>query len=203
MFASAYIRRKSAERLVVHRESPKWTFIFIAVCVAMFLFQQITDLWVYLAFVPGVALRYPWMFVTSIFLHASFSHLFFNMLALFFFGIYLEPMIGRRRFFALFFAAGIVGNLGYMLTAPDPLTPAIGASGAIYGIVGTLAVLAPLAIVFVGFVPLPMILVAIGYAFLAYVGLFEPSSIAEGAHLGGMALGAAFGVYLRIRYGRR
>jgi membrane associated rhomboid family serine protease len=186
------------------RESPKWTFVFIAVCVVAFLFQQVTDLWVYLAFIPAVALDYPWMFLTSIFLHASFSHLFFNMLALFFFGIYLEPMIGRRRFFALFFAAGIVGNVVYMLTAVDPLAPAIGASGAIYGIVGTLAVLAPLAIVFVGFVPLPMILVAIGYAFLAYVGLFNPSSsIAEGAHLGGIFLGAAYGVYLRLRFRRR
>ncbi len=183
------------------RESPKWTFVFIAVCVMAFLFQQLTDLWVYLAFVPALALRDPWMFVTSMFLHASFSHLFFNMLALFFFGIYLEPMIGRRRFFALFFAAGILGNVGYMLTATDPAAPALGASGAIYGVVGALAILAPFAIVFVGFVPLPMILVAVGYAFLAYVGLFDPySSIAEGAHLGGMALGAAYGLYLRLGF---
>src|SRR4029077_6411403 len=100
------------------RESPKWTFVFIAVCVVVFLFQQVTDVWVYGAFVPGFAFQYPWMFVTSIFLHASLSHLFFNMLALFFFGIYLEPMIGRRRFAALFIASGIVGNVGYMLTAP-------------------------------------------------------------------------------------
>ncbi len=182
------------------RESPKWTFVFIAVCVVAFLFQQVTDLWIYLAFVPGYALRYPWMFVTSIFLHASVSHLFFNMLALFFFGIYLEPMIGRRRFVALFFASGIIGNIGYMLTAPSPSAAAIGASGAIYGVIGALAVLAPLAIVFVGFLPLPMILVAAGWALLAFVGLFEPSTIAVGAHLGGMSVGAAYGVYLRARY---
>jgi uncharacterized protein len=184
----------------MRRESPKWTFIFIAICVVAFLFQQVTDLWVYLAFVPGLALHYPWMFVTSIFLHASLAHLFFNMIALFFFGIYLEPMIGRGRFAALFMASGIVGNAGYMLTAPGPLTPAIGASGAIYGVVGALAVLAPLSIVFVGMLPMPMILVALGYAFLAYIGLFSGSSqIAEGAHLGGMALGAAYGLYLRVR----
>ena len=184
----------------MRRESPRWTFIFIAVCVVAFLFQQVTDLWVYLSFVPALALRYPWMFVTAIFLHASPSHLFFNMLALFFFGTFLERMIGRRKFAALFMASGIVGNVGYMLTAPDPLTPAIGASGAIYGVVGALAVLAPLSIVFVGMLPMPMILVALGYAFLAYVGLFGGSSqIAEGAHLGGMALGAAYGLYFRVR----
>jgi membrane associated rhomboid family serine protease len=184
----------------MHRESPKWTFVFIAICVVVFLLQQVTDLWVYLAFVPGLALRYPWMFVTSIFLHANLAHLFFNMLALFFFGIYLEPMIGRRRFAALFMASGIVGNVGYMLTAPTQFTPAIGASGAIYGVVGALSVLSPLSLVFVGMVPMPMILVALGYAFLAYIGLFGGSSqIAEGAHLGGMALGAAYGLYLRVR----
>jgi len=182
------------------RESPKWTFIFIGICVVAFLLQQVTDLWVYLAFVPGLALQFPWMFVTSIFLHASPSHLFFNMLALFFFGIYLEPMIGRTRFAVLFMASGIVGNIGYMLTAPDPLTPAIGASGAIYGVIGALTVLAPLTIVFVSMIPLPMIIVGLGYAFLAYIGLFGGASgIAEGAHLGGMALGAAYGLYLRLR----
>lgn len=182
------------------RESPKWTFIFIAVCVVAFLVQQVTDLWVYLAFFPGLALSYPWMFVTSIFLHASVAHLFFNMLALFFFGIYLEPMIGRRRFVALFFVSGVIGNIGYMFTAPTPMTPAIGASGAIYGVVGTLAALAPLAIVFVGFLPMPMILAAAGWAFLAFVGLFAPSNIAEGAHLAGMGVGAGYGIYLRLRY---
>ncbi len=182
------------------RESPKWTFVFIAVCVVAFLIQQVTDLWVYFSFIPAYAPHYPWMFVTSIFLHASVAHLFFNMLALFFFGIYLEPMIGRRRFIALFFASGIIGNIGYMFTAASPYDPAIGASGAIYGVIGTLATLAPLAIVFVGFLPMPMFLAAAGWAFLAFVGLFEPSTIAVGAHLGGMGLGVAYGVYLRIRY---
>jgi membrane associated rhomboid family serine protease len=182
------------------RESPKWTFVFIAVCVVAFLFQQVTDLWVYLSFVPGAALRYPWMFVTSIFLHASFSHLFFNMLALFFFGIYLEPMIGRKRFVALFFASGIIGNIGYMFTAASPYEPAIGASGSIYGVIGALAALTPLAIVFVSFVPMPMILAAAGWAFLAFIGLFEPSTIAVGAHLAGMGVGAVYGIYLRARF---
>jgi membrane associated rhomboid family serine protease len=123
------------------------------------------------------------------------------MLALFFFGIYLEPMIGRSKFVALFLASGIIGNIGYMLTAPSPDAAAIGASGAIYGVVGALAVLTPLAIVFVGLLPMPMILVAAGWAFLAFVGLFEPSTIAVGAHLGGMGVGAAYGAYLRARYG--
>gem|GEM_PF-5654342 len=69
---------------------PKWTFIFIAVSVLCFLIQQVTPAWIYLAFFPAFALDAPWMSLTSIFLHAGFCHLFFNMLALFFFGIYLK-----------------------------------------------------------------------------------------------------------------
>lgn len=171
-------------------------------CVVAYAFQQVTDLWVYLAFFPAFAFRYPWMFVTSIFLHANFSHLFFNMLALFFFGIYMERMIGRRAFMMLFFISGIVGNAGYMITAPYPQTPAIGASGAVYGLVGTLATIAPFMIVFFGFVPLPMVGAAILWALLDLLGLFVPSGIAHGAHLTGLLVGVAFGLYLRYRAGR-
>src|SRR5260370_42409508 len=104
----------------MRRESPKWTFVFIAICVVVFLFQQVTDLWVYGAFVPGLALRYPWMFVTAIFLHTSLSHLFFNRLAIFFFGIYLEPMITTAMCAALLMSSRPLGSIGAMPTAPDP-----------------------------------------------------------------------------------
>ncbi len=183
-------------------QSPKWTFIFIGICVIFYLFQQLTNLWIYLAFFPAFALQYPWMFLTSIFLHATFSHLFFNMLALFFFGIYLERTIGRRAFVIMFFLSGIVGNGGYMITASNPLTPSVGASGAIYGIIGTLATIVPFTIVFFGFVPLPMIVAAVLWALVDLVGLFGPSGIAHGAHLAGLFVGVAFGIYLRLRTGK-
>jgi membrane associated rhomboid family serine protease len=141
------------------------------------------------------------MFVSSIFLHASIDHIVFNMIALFFFGTYLERMVGPRLFLVIFFIAGIVGNFGYMLTAPGSIVPAIGASGAIYGIVGVLAVLTPLTLVYVYFiVPMPMVVFAALYAVLDFVGLFAPSDIAHGAHIGGLLVGVAFGIYLRQRY---
>ncbi|MCZ6648660.1 MAG: rhomboid family intramembrane serine protease [Thaumarchaeota archaeon] len=143
------------------------------------------------------------MFVTSIFLHANLSHLFFNMFALFFVGIYLERMVGRRTFFTIFLTSGIIGNLGYLVTASNPQVPAIGASGAVYGVMGALAVIAPFLLVYVyGFLPLPMILVAVLYGLADFAGLFVPSGIANGAHLGGMFVGASYGVYLR-RIARR
>lgn len=184
--------------------SPKWTFIFIGASVIGFILQKITDLWVYFAFFPALAFRAPWMFVTSLFLHADIYHLFFNMFALLFFGIYLERIIGNRAFAILFLLSGFFGNLGYLLTTDDPMIPAIGASGAIYGVIGALATLAPLMMIFIyGMLPVPMIVAAIIYGLMDFTGLFMPSDIAHGAHLGGMFLGVAFGVYLRISAKRR
>lgn len=185
------------------RYSPRWTFIFIGLSVVGFVYQNVSDTWIYLAFFPAVAFTAPWMFLTSIFLHAGLEHLFFNMLALFFFGIALERRIGQRPFAALFLASGIVGNLGYVLTAQDPLVPAIGASGAVYGAMGALAALAPFMLIFTfGLLPLPMIVAAALYALLDFAGLFAPSGIAHGAHLAGLVVGVLVGLYIRRRWHR-
>lgn len=185
----------------MYHSPPKWTFIFIAVSVIAFIIQQLTDLWIYFAFFPAFSLVAPWMFVTSIFLHANFSHLLFNMFALFFFGIYLERMIGRKAFALLFLVSGIVGNVAYLITASDPFIPAIGASGAVYGIIGALATLAPTMLIFIyGMFPMPMVVAAVLWALMDIAGLFTPSGIAHGAHLGGMLVGVLVGFYVRLRY---
>lgn len=192
-------------------ERPIWTFIFIVVCTVTHILQYFTKLWYYLAFYPAYFLDLPWTFVTSIFLHANFEHLLFNMIALFFFGLALENMVGRKLFVTIFFLSGIVGNIGYLVTtylvtALDPTVPAIGASGAIYGVVGTLVVLTPFRKVFLyGLFPLPLVAVVAFWVLLDVLGLFAPTGIANGAHLGGVIVGAIFGWYLRrkmviIRY---
>ena len=179
---------------------PKFTFIFILVILIFFIYQLASDTWIYLAFFPAFAFYEPWTFITSIFLHADFLHLFFNLFALFFFGIYLERIIGNGSFAALFIVAGIVGNLGYLLTASNPFIPAIGASGAIYGIIGTLAVIAPSLLVYIyGFIPVPMALAAFIWVLMDVAGLFMPTGVAHAAHLGGMVVGLIYGAYLRVR----
>jgi hypothetical protein len=177
----------------------RWTFVFIIACTAVFLIQQtgIFD-WQLFAFTPALALERPWTFVTSIFLHADFSHIFFNMFALFMFGIVLENKIGSKHFIIIFFLSGIIGSVGYMITASDPMIPAIGASGAIYGILGALAVVMPLMTVWVVGIPMPMIVAAVVWIALEVFGMFSPSSIAHGAHLGGVVVGIIYGIYLRM-----
>ncbi|MEM0053419.1 MAG: rhomboid family intramembrane serine protease [Nitrososphaeria archaeon] len=179
-------------------EKPIWTYIFILVCVIMFVFQNLTAYWIYLAFFPRYSLEMPWTFITSIFLHADFEHLLFNMIALFFFGLGLENIVGRKLFAIIFILSGIVGNIGYLIADPLSGIPGVGASGAIYGIVGTLVVLTPFRRVFLyGFLPIPLILLVILWALIDFAGLFSPSTIAHSAHLAGLIVGILFGIYFR------
>jgi membrane associated rhomboid family serine protease len=97
-----------------------------------------------------------WTIITSMFMHANFFHLFVNMFTLFFLGTLTERIIGRKRFFWLYFISGIVGalffvsfaHLGQFIPRGDYLfgavtDSAVGASGAIFGLLGILAVLIP------------------------------------------------------------
>lgn len=176
-----------------------WTMRFFIIAVVAFLIQLtgMFDLMQF-SFVPAHALSKPWTFITAMFLHANVQHIFFNMLALLMFGIPLESRIGSKKFLAIFFVSGIVGGLGYLLTAGNPLIPAIGMSGAIYGIMGTLAILMPSTMVFVGgFFPMPMIFAVFFWVISEFLGLFSPGTIARGAHLGGLLVGVLYGFYLR------
>lgn len=177
---------------------PKYTYVFMVACAAVYLLMQGTRLWAYLAFTPALATRLPWTLVTSVFLHIDFSHLLFNMFALLLFGSALERMIGSRVFAALYIASGLVGNVGYYFTAGSPVVPVLGASGAIYGVIGTLAVIEPFRVVyFYGMLPLPMVAAAAMWALADVTGLFVPSGVAHSVHLVGMLVGVVVGLYLR------
>jgi len=54
-----------------------------------------------------------WQFVTNIFMHGGFGHIFFNMYALWAFGSPLEQMWGRDRFLLFFFLSGIGASIIY------------------------------------------------------------------------------------------
>lgn len=178
-----------------------WTLTFFGIAVIVFFLQSMNIFnWRLFAFTPAFALKMPWTFITSIFLHADLTHLFFNMFAMLMFGLPLESRIGSNRFLIVFFAAGILGSIGYMLTSGDPMIPAVGMSGAIFGIMGTLAVLMPATMVFVGgFFPMPMIFAVVFWGISEFLGLFVPSGVAHGAHIFGLIIGVLYGFYLRIQ----
>jgi membrane associated rhomboid family serine protease len=80
-----------------------------------------------------------WRLVTSMFLHASIIHIGFNMYALWVIGTPVEQYLGRARYIGLYFVSGLAGSTGALLAAP--LTPTLGASGAIFGILGAMLIL--------------------------------------------------------------
>jgi len=56
-----------------------------------------------------------WQFVSNIFMHGGFTHIFFNMYALWAFGSPLEQMWGKKKFLFFFFLAGIGAAVIYTL----------------------------------------------------------------------------------------
>ena len=82
----------------------------------------------------GVAHGEWWRLVTSGFLHANLLHIGFNCFVLYQLGQVLEPVLGRVRFVAVYFAAMLTGSFGVLLLSPDRLT--VGASGAVFGLMG-------------------------------------------------------------------
>ncbi|MBI2084245.1 MAG: rhomboid family intramembrane serine protease [Candidatus Aenigmarchaeota archaeon] len=179
-----------------------WTISFFIACVAVFFLQILLPIdWEMFSFTPALAMERPWTFVTAMFMHANITHLFFNMFVLLMFGLMLENIIGHTKYAIIYFTSGIIGSIGYLLTASSSMIPAVGASGAIYGIMGTMAVLMPFQMVWVfGFFPMPMVVAAAFWVLSEFIGLFAPGNIAHGAHLGGLFMGFLSGAYLRWRY---
>ena len=87
----------------------------------------------------GVAHGEWWRLVTSTFLHGSYLHIALNMYSLYYVGSILEIQIGRLQFLLLYFASGIAGSAGALVLSP--LSPTVGASGAIFGVLGALFIL--------------------------------------------------------------
>jgi membrane associated rhomboid family serine protease len=147
-----------------------------------------------LMFYPPIAFTRPWTLVTYMFLHAGFSHLFFNMIGLFFFGPRLEARIGGSAFLRLYFLAGIGGAL--FQAAFATAAPMVGASGAVYAVLVGFAYFYPRETILLFPIPIPIQawLLVTGYVVISlYQGITgSGSGVAHFAHLGGAAVGFAF-----------
>ena len=82
-----------------------------------------------------------WQPLTYMFAHGNFTHIFFNMYALWMFGSVMENHWGTKRFLFYYFACGIGAGLLYLLVPGLHVT--IGASGAIYGLLLAFAIYFP------------------------------------------------------------
>ena len=88
---------------------------------------------------------WPWQLGTYMFLHGGFSHLFFNMLALWMFGMELENVWGSKKFLTYYLTCGFGAGIANLLWALfiSQGAPTVGASGAVYGILVAFGMLFP------------------------------------------------------------
>lgn len=91
------------------------------------------------AFLPYVQRSQWWRLLTSCFIHFGIVHLLFNMYALYLVGIFLEPVIGNKRFLTCYLLSGIVSTITSLYWHDDSVIA--GASGAIFGMYGIIIVL--------------------------------------------------------------
>lgn len=75
-------------------------------------------------------------FLTHMFMHAGYLHLFGNLLILYLSGPFVEDVWGRPLFIFFYLASGMVSALMFMVHYPGLLSPLVGASGAIAGVMG-------------------------------------------------------------------
>lgn len=156
--------------------------------------------WGYFSATTAIYSLQLWRFITFQFLHASISHIFFNMLCLYFFGPMVESFLGPRRYLAFYLLCGMAGAAAYLILwqigilANGPDAQLVGASAGIFGVLVAGARIAPNATVMLLFPPIPMRLKVLAWILLgiaAYTVLVGGNNAGgQAAHLGGAALGA-------------
>jgi membrane associated rhomboid family serine protease len=147
-----------------------------------------------------VGLFAVWQLFTYMFLHDpnGLTHILFNMLTLWMFGVDLERTWGTKRFLQYYFICGMGAGIcvviaNYLFGNPNLAT--IGASGAIYGLLLAFGVLFPDATVMFSFLfPIKakyFVMIMGGISFLLTFGA-TGSGVSHVAHLGGMLFGYAY-----------
>ena len=160
----------------------------------------------YLGLSPEIIVErfWVWQLATYLFLHGGFTHILFNMLGIWMFGVELERLWGTRQFLKYYAMTGIGAGLTVLavgiLLGSDSVTYraiTIGASGALYGLLVAFAFYypdRPLLMFFLFPIPAKYFVMIVG----AMAFLSTPNQgVSETAHLGGLVIG-----YLYLRAGR-
>ncbi|MBS3136259.1 rhomboid family intramembrane serine protease [Candidatus Woesearchaeota archaeon] len=139
-------------------------------------------------------LTWPWILLTHMFLHGSLNHLLFNAYGIFLFGTILEERIGSKRLLLIYIVSGIIAGFFSSFFYHYSL----GASAGLMALIGVLIVLMPnLQLLLFFFVPMPLWMAGIIWAAIDVFGILFPGGVANIAHLIGLGIGIAYGLYLK------
>ncbi len=135
-----------------------------------------------------------WQLITYQFMHGNFSHILFNMFALWMFGMEIENLWGSKKFLYFYLSAGVVAGLLHLFLSPllgGGSAVTIGASGAVYGVLAAFALLFPNRYIFLYFfIPVKAKYLIAGMILLEFLLVDSAGSgVAHLAHLGGALMG--------------
>jgi len=135
-----------------------------------------------------------WQLITYQFMHGGFSHILFNMFALWMFGMEIENMWGSKKFLYYYLLCGVAAGLLQLFVPPLLGTAAavtIGASGAVYGVLIAFGMLFPNRHIYLYFLVPVRAKYLIGFLIVLEFLLIDSagSNVAHLAHLGGALCG--------------
>jgi membrane associated rhomboid family serine protease len=180
----------------------------VGVYIATLIFHPLVD---WLGLVPEYVVERHWLWqpITYMFLHdvRNFTHILFNMLGVWMFGVELERMWGTRFFVKYYAITGIGAGLTTVLVSLLPFGPTsaiysatiVGASGALYGLLLAFALYYPNRpiLMFLLF-PVPAKYFVMILGAIAFLTSIQGSgTVAAATHLGGLVIG-----YLYLSTGR-
>ncbi|MDR1277180.1 MAG: rhomboid family intramembrane serine protease [Treponema sp.] len=145
----------------------------------------------YFAMIPVTVIQgWVWTFISYMFLHDGFSHIFFNMFALFIFGIQVERQMGSREFLLFYLLTGMLAGVFsfvlYMATGAYWVA-LMGASGAIFAVQLAYAVFFPDSVIYIwGILPIRAPVMVLGFTALELLFMLgRRDNVAHVTHLAG------------------
>jgi membrane associated rhomboid family serine protease len=187
---------------------PFVTIVFMAVCTAVFLYQEslpqnsagefvfhygaIPAVLFGYASLPeevGAAIPASFTLLTSMFLHGGWMHLLGNMLYLWIFGNNVEDAMGHAKYIVFYILCGILAAITHAMTDSSSQIPMVGASGAISAVLGAYLLLFPRSQVLVLLPGLGMTRVPAGIVLGMW---FVTQLLSGGMSIGGKGGGVAF-----------
>ena len=144
----------------------------------------------------------PWSILTYGFIHGSFSHIFWNMLILYYFGNILKNIFGEKLILNLFLSGIVAGGLTYLISYN--LFPVfkgvnsvmIGASAGVMSVLFFLAAYDPQYRIRIIFFDIKILYIALFLFFYDIIQIPFNNSGGHIAHIGG----ALWGYYYSVKY---
>lgn len=182
------VKKVESEKNIFTFGKPIMTYVFIALQILVFLLLELnggsenssTLVEFGAKFNPLILEGEWWRFISPIFIHIGFLHLFMNTLGLYFLGTAVEKIYGSFRFFWIYLFAGVIGSIASFAFSPNL---SAGASGAIYGCFG--------ALLYMGLIYPKLFFRTLGRNVITILGLniiisFTVPSIDMAGHIGGL-----------------